>query len=81
MVTKFKKVSDLMKKRGFPPMRIFTDVAAERYWTVVAEQEVEKIDDFAEMGRQMMAEQEFMDVIKGYHELVESGRRELYKVE
>jgi hypothetical protein len=81
MVTKFKKMSDLMKKRGFPPMRIFTDVAGERYWTVVAEQEVEKIDDFAEMARQTMADQEFMEVFKGYHELVESGRRELYKVE
>ncbi len=81
LVAKFKKMSDAMKTRGYPGMRIYTDLSAEHYWTVVTEQEVEKIDEFAEMTRKMSDDKELMKIIDGYHELVLDGRRELYKLE
>lgn len=81
LVEKFKKMSAIVASLGYPPMRIYTDMSGERYWTLVAEQEVERLDDFAEMSRKAMNSKEFSDVMAGYHDLVIEGRRELYKVE
>ena len=81
LVAKFKKMDDAMRSRGYPGMRIYTDISAENYWTVVMEQEVEKIDDFAEMTRKMSEDKDLMNIIDGYHDLVTDGRRELYKLE
>jgi len=49
LVEKFSAMSKLNEKRGLPRMRIMTDVAAERYWTVVSEMEVPSIDSFMSM--------------------------------
>jgi hypothetical protein len=81
LVAKFKKMGDAMKTRGFPTVRIYTDVSGENYWTVVMEQEVEKIDDLAELSRKMSEDKELMKLMDGYHDLVINGRRELYKLE
>jgi len=40
MVEKFVAMSKISEKAGMPRMRVMTDFAAERYWTVVAEMEV-----------------------------------------
>lgn len=81
MVDKFKKLSKVMKKMGFTTLRIMTDVSAERYWTVVSEQEVKNLDEYAEMSRKAMTNKDLEKVMKGYHDLIQSGRREIYKVE
>ncbi|HLF13598.1 MAG TPA: hypothetical protein VI932_01745 [Bacteroidota bacterium] len=81
MVNKFKAISKHMKKAGFNPMRILTDVSAERYWTVVAEMEVENLEEYVEESRSTMTDKEMQKIMKGYHELVVSGRREIYMVE
>ena len=81
LVAKFKKMGEAMKSRGYPDVRIYTDVSAEHYWTVVMEQDVEKIEDFGEMSRKLMENKELMKIIDGYHELLLDGRRELYKKE
>jgi hypothetical protein len=81
LVAKFKKLGEAMKSRGYPDFRIYTDISAERYWTVVMEQEVDKIDDFAELTRKMSEDKELMKIVDGYHDLVIDGRRELYKLE
>ena len=66
-------------------MRVMTDVAAGRYWTLVAEMEIASLKAFEDMmSGQGMSEQntkEFDAIMKGYHELVEDGRREIYKIE
>ena len=41
MVDKFVTMSKLNEKAGWGKMRIMTDFAGERYWTIVAEFEVE----------------------------------------
>jgi hypothetical protein len=81
MVTKFKMLSDVLKKKGFPGLRIYTDVSGEQYWTVISEQEFEDLGKMMGMARQAMSDKDFADVMTGYHDLIESGRRELYKVE
>ena len=81
LVEKFKLLSEAVKGMGYPPMRIYTDVCGENYWTVVAEQDVKSIDEMAELSRQAMSDPKVAAAMKGYHELVNDGRRELYKVE
>jgi hypothetical protein len=81
MVEKFVALSKLNTQQGFGPMRIMTDMSAERYWTVVSEMEVPSLELFAEMSRKVMEIKEFQDVMKGYHDLVDHGRREIYVLE
>jgi hypothetical protein len=81
MVEKFKALNKVMKKMGFGQMRIMTDVSAERYWTVVAETESKGLEEFADMSRKTMADKNLQKVMKGYHDLVVQGRREIYMIE
>jgi len=81
MVQKFLALSKLGQGMGFGPMRIMTDVSAERYWTVVSEIEVPNLEKYAEMTRKSMEVKEFQEAMKDYHDLVEHGRREIYTLE
>jgi hypothetical protein len=81
MVEKFLSLAKLGEKLGMGKMRVMTDVSAERYWTVVAETEVDSMEKHAEMARTSMQMPEFQEVMKGYHDLVEGGRREIYTLE
>ena len=69
----------------FGSMRVMTDVSAERYWTVVSEMEVASLKAFEEMfsgeGQNEQDMKEFENLMKGYHDLVDHGRREIYKIE
>jgi hypothetical protein len=62
-----------------------TDFCAERYWTIVAEFEVQSMQEFEEMmqGKGMTPEatKEMETLMQGYHDLVEHGKREIYKLE
>ena len=84
LVEKFLAMSKLMAKAGQPKMRVMTDVSAERYWTVVSEFEVPSLKAFEEMMAAPPPQEdmkEFEAIMKGYHDLVDHGRREIYKVE
>jgi hypothetical protein len=81
MVQKFLALGKLGQNMGFSSMRVMTDVSAERYWTVVTEMEVESLEKYAEMTRKSMELKEFQDAMKGYHDLVDHGRREIYSIE
>jgi hypothetical protein len=80
MVEKFVAMSKIMEKNKMGRMRVLTDVCAERYWTLVAEFEVESIDKFMAMDSSPEMK-ELEPLMKGYHDLVEYGRREVYKIE
>jgi hypothetical protein len=58
-----------------------TDMSGERFWTVIAEQTVDSLEKYLVLSRQTMSDARFQKIMQGYHELVESGRREIYKVE
>jgi hypothetical protein len=85
LVDKFKVMSELSVKMGMPKMRIMTDFCAERYWTIVTEYEVENMQAFEAMmqGAGVTPElgKQFETIMTGYHDLVEHGRREIYKIE
>jgi hypothetical protein len=81
MVEKFTAVSKLNVKNGMPKMRITTDVSAERYWTVVSEMEVQNMESFMAMMQSPDNAKEFEAAMTGYHDLVDSGRREVYNIE
>jgi hypothetical protein len=85
LVEKFIAMSKLGEKMGMPPMKVMTDMSAERYWTVVSEMEVKSFQDFEDMmsgkGANEKLMQEMETLMKGYHELVDSGKREIYKLE
>jgi len=81
MVEKFVALSKLSQQMGMGTMRVMTDVCAERYWTVISEMEVPSIEAFTEMSRKSMEIKEFQDAMKGYHDLVDHGRREIYMIE
>ena len=81
MVEKFLALSKLSEKMGFGSMRVMTDVSAERYWTVVSEMEVSNLEEYAEKSRKSMEIKEFQDAMKGYHDLIDDGRREIYQLE
>ena len=81
MVEKFLALSRISDELGFGAMRIMTDVSAERYWTVVAEFEVDSLERYTEVSRKSMETKEFQEAMKGYHDLVDQGRREIYRVE
>ena len=85
MVEKFLAMSKLNAKVGMPKMRVMTDFCAERYWTLVAEMEVANMEEFERMmqgsGPNKEAMKEFETIMKDYHDLVEYGRREIYKIE
>jgi hypothetical protein len=62
--------------------RIMTDISTERYWMVVSEWEASSLAAFEEMMKgSAMQGREFEDIMKDYHTLVESGRREIYTIE
>ena len=81
MVEKFLALSKLSESMGFGAMRVMTDVSAERYWTVVSEMEVPSLEEYAKKSRESMQVKEFQEAMKGYHDLIESGRREIYQLE
>ncbi|HEX8906755.1 MAG TPA: hypothetical protein VF771_18030 [Longimicrobiaceae bacterium] len=83
LVEKFLAMSKLGEQKGWGKMRVMTDVSAERYWTLVAEMEVASIEEFMKMGPSGDPEEqkEFARIMEGYHDLVESGRREIYTIE
>lgn len=85
LIEKFKAMNDLSAKVGMPRMRILTDFAAEQYWTLVAEMEVQSIEEFERMMSSPAGSEEdmkkFEEIMKGYHDLVDRGKREIFKVE
>jgi hypothetical protein len=85
LVEKFVAMSKLGEKAGMGKMRVMTDVSTDRYWTIVAEMEVASLEAFEKMmsgqGQDEQTMKEMEKLMQGYHELVDSGRREIYKLE
>lgn len=85
MVEKLTAMAKLNEKLGLGKMRVMTDFCAERYWTIVSEFEVPSVQAFEEMmrgqGLSAEASKEMETLMKGYHEFVEHGRREIYTIE
>jgi hypothetical protein len=81
MVEKFRGISMVLTEMGQEPLRVLTDVTGEPYWTVVSEVTVEKIDDFFAVEQKLMTNETLRKTMADYHDLVDRGRREIYRIE
>jgi hypothetical protein len=78
-------MAKVMEKAGQGKLRVMTDLVGERYWTAVMEFEVKDLKSFEDvMAGKGMSEadnREMENLGKGYHDLIEYGKREIYKIE
>jgi len=78
-------MAKLMDKGNQGKLRVMTDLVGEQYWTAIMEFEVKDLKAFDDMmtgvGMSEADSKEYEKVMQGYHDLVESGRREIYKIE
>jgi hypothetical protein len=85
MVEKFVAMGRLTEKAGMGKGRVLTDFCGERYWTIISEYEVADLHAFEEMmaGKGMTDEmnKEFERIMVGYHDLIDHGHREIFKIE
>jgi len=81
LVEKFVAMAKLSEKKGMGKMRVMTDLSAERFWTVVSEMEVPNMETFMSMMQNSDDMKEFEQIMKGYHDFVDHGRREIYTLE
>jgi hypothetical protein len=85
LLEKFQAMNRIMANVGQGNMRLMTDFSGERYWTLVAEFET---PGMAELEKMMQGEgmseadtKEFERLMEGYHDLIDSGHREIYRLE
>jgi hypothetical protein len=85
LVEKFQAMNRTMANAGQANMRLMTDYTGELYWTLVAEFETPNLAEFEKMmqggGMSEADTKEMERLMEGYHDLVDSGRREIYKLE
>lgn len=85
MVEKLLAMGKLSQKHGMGKFRVLTDLVGEHYWTVVFEMETANLKAFEDMmsDSNMSGEdvKQFEEIMKGYHDLLTDGRREIFKIE
>src|SRR5690349_19576958 len=85
LLEKFQAMNGIMARAGQGAMRLMTDFTGERYWTLVAEFETPSMADFERMmqggGMSEADTKEMQRLMEGYHDLVESGRRHIFRLE
>ena len=85
LLEKFQAMNRIMANAGQPSMRLMTDFTGERYWTLVAELETPGLAEFEKMmqgeGMSEADRKEFERLMEGYHDLIDSGRREIFRLE
>jgi hypothetical protein len=80
LVAKFKAAAPLLADEGVRSTRILSDEVAD-FWTVVVENEVESLEVFFTANRARQGPSKAREALAGYMDLVQSGRREIFKVE
>ena len=81
LVNKFRELGSLMEEMGLAPFRLYTDVSGANFWTLVLEREHTSLDEVQALESRVMGDERAQSIMAGYHELVDRGRREIYKVE
>lgn len=80
LVAKFRKtVRSMEQLDGFSNIRILVDAVAD-YWTVVVEADVATLEQFERHMREFGTRAEVREAMDGYMELVDGGRREIWRV-
>jgi hypothetical protein len=79
IIEKFKAMGAIMERRGEPAGRILVD-AVSTYWTVVVEFESPDMATFERQMQQSGDDEEARAAMEGYHDLIDSGHREIFRV-
>lgn len=81
LVKMFKAASPHFEKMGqMTNMKVMTDIVGN-YWTVIVESETEDMGAFFSNMRSATMSDELKDIMKGYMDFVEGGKREIYMIE
>jgi heme-degrading monooxygenase HmoA len=81
LVKMFKQATPHFEKiQGIKRVNVLTDIVST-YWTVVVEMETEDIGDFFSNLRSATMSEELKDIMKGYMDCVEGGKREIFMIE
>ena len=77
----FKKASPYFKEdRNIRNSRILVDSVAS-FWTVIIEHEVENLNDYLDMSKSINKDTELAEIMKGYTDLINGGKREVFLIE
>ena len=81
LVEMFKQAIPHFEKAGQAKnMKVMTDIVST-YWTVIVESETDDIGAFFTNMRSATMSDDLKDIMKGYMDCVEGGRREIFMVE
>ena len=81
LVKMFKMAAPHFEKMGGGKnMKVLTDIVST-YWTVVIESETDDIGGFFTNLRGTSMSEELRDIMKGYMDCVEGGKREIFMIE
>jgi len=79
LIERFKAMNAVSERRGLKTGRILVD-AVSTYWTVVTEFESESLTAFEAEMAAYGDDEEMGDAMAGYHDLVDGGHREVWRV-
>jgi hypothetical protein len=80
LTKRFKVVSSAIERMGHKPLRLLTDLSGEPFWTLIVESETESVEAFLDIEASIMEDDEVRKAMTGYHDLLRSGRREIYRL-
>ena len=81
LVKMFKQAMPHFEKMGGGKnMKVMTDIVST-YWTVIFESETDDIGSFFANMRSATMSDELKDIMKGYMDLLEGGKREIFMIE
>ncbi|MBK8520120.1 MAG: hypothetical protein IPL54_04325 [Chitinophagaceae bacterium] len=81
LVKMFKQAAPhLESMQGIQHVKVLTDIVST-YWTVILESETEDISGFFTNLRSATMSDELKDIMKGYMDCVEGGKREIFMIE
>ena len=75
-----KMFKETVSKAQMPRTRVLSDVAAG-FWTVVFETEAESLGAWEQEFERMSARADLRKPMEGYMDLIEHGRREIFRIE
>ncbi len=81
LVKMFKEAAPHFEKMGGGKnMKVLTDIVSS-YWTVIVESETDDIGGFFTNLRSATMSDELKNIMKGYMDCVEGGKREIFMIE
>jgi hypothetical protein len=80
LVAKFQAASPHFRDLGVASHRVMTDAVAG-FWTVVVESDVDDLSAYLKAVESMGQHEGLRAAMAGYMELVETGHREIFRVE